>query len=169
MKTATKPNSVFQPPYAAVFCSAEPLHIVAILVLEILLSRLSRNIEHFGGVVHIYNLGVYLELPISSSGSKRYSLKSRDFSSCGNTLNPVAFLFFVSSSPDFEPISKFNTCKSSATTLQSHTRYSPLCAPYTWDLILTTYFEKSFSVDDRFLLEGSALLWPLIWPLMWRK
>lgn len=132
VKTATKPNSTFQPPYAAVFTYVKPLHIVVILILEILLIRLARNIGHFGGVVHIYNLGVYIELPISRSGSKRYSPKSRDFSPCCNTLNPVAFLFSLFLAVQIlNQFRKEITCKSSVITLQSHTRYSPLCAPYT--------------------------------------
>ena len=170
VETATKPNLTFLPLYTAVFSSTKPLHIVVILVLERLLNKLARIITHFWGVAPYMWLAVQFEPPTSSSGIRRCSLIWCLYVPWSNSLAPIAFLFSLFLAVQIlNQFRKEITCKSSVITLQSHTRYSPLCAPYTWDLILTTYFEAIFSVDDRFLLEGSALLWPLMWPLMWRK
>jgi len=169
-KTATKPKLTFRSPYTAVFDSVKPLYVVVLLALEILLNKLACYIARIWGCGSYMWLDVQFELPTSSSGIRRYSLKRYFCVHWSITLNLAVFLFSLFLAVQIlNQFRKEITCKSSVITLQSHTRYSPLCAPYTWDLKLTTYFKAIFSVDDRFLLEGSALLWPLMWPLMWRK
>ena len=116
-------------------CSASVVHVQS-MVVTIIYEDVSRRKD--ASPISPWRIAVKSLMSIMSS---KHSMFNRQPSKAAVWDLCWVFLFIVFSIPLFE---KQIPCKSSPLTLQSLTRYSPLCAPYTWDLILTTYFEGSF-------------------------